>query len=403
MEYADEYKQLARDYGHSVSQKLQYMHNLLRGDAKRFYLDKIDGYGTSFNQAIDIVEKGYNSTVRQTKVKKYLNTLRISKFVNAGAEMSDALAKVHNIINKLSRQGPASHRGEAHRIEFLHQAVMGLDWSKDPLTRIAPNNLTFEELYGELENALQLEKEAEIAKLRDNISMYLNKAASDSDGNERIFYAGQGRYARPPSLVNNRGRKAESFGKSSYVPKSFDPLSIAGCFNCEGRNHTLSNCPMPLNVKKAAANKLEYYEKKRGKAGGNVHLVLAEICYHLDMSAGARSSESPETLELFSDREMFDELLTHAAVSINPVGVEELQGKNLVKDDSEQLFTVFEDISSGEVMINLSHEDSKSAVFLRACIDTGAQRSVIGRKQARVYCDFSGIPFEVDTASKHRV
>ena len=115
------------DYGISVTQKLQYMHNLLRGDAKRFYLDKIDGYATYFNQAVGIVEKDYNSTVRQTKVKNYLNTLRISKLVNAGAEMSDALAKVHNIINKLSRQGPASHRGEAQKIEFLRQAVVGFD------------------------------------------------------------------------------------------------------------------------------------------------------------------------------------------------------------------------------------------------------------------------------------
>ena len=39
------------------------MHNLLRGTAKRFYLDKIDGYATSFNQAFAIVEMQYNSTV----------------------------------------------------------------------------------------------------------------------------------------------------------------------------------------------------------------------------------------------------------------------------------------------------------------------------------------------------
>ena len=263
--------------------------------------------------------------------------------------------------------------------------------------------MTFEELYGELEISLQLEKEAEIAKLRDNIAVHQNKAASDNDWNERIFYTGQGRYARPPSLVNDRGRKADSFGKSSYVPKSFDPLSIAGCFNCDGRNHTLSQCPMPLNVKKAAANKLEYYEKKRGKVGGNVHLVLAEICYQLDMSGDGRQSESPDTLGFLSDKEMFDELLTHATMNINNVGVEAGPGQSLSKDDTEQLFTVFEDVSSAEVIVNLSHEDSRSAAFVGACIDTGAQRSVIGRKQALAYCDFSGTPFDVDTVRNRRV
>ena len=121
----------------------------MRGDAKTFYLDKVNGYTTGFNQAVDVVEKEYNSTVRQAKVKNYLNTLRISKFIAERSEDSDALARVHNIANKLSLQAPASHRDEAHRIKFLHQAVFGFDWAKDPLTRIATNNLTFEELYRE--------------------------------------------------------------------------------------------------------------------------------------------------------------------------------------------------------------------------------------------------------------
>ena len=94
--------------------------------------------------------------MRQTKVKNYVNTLRISKFIAERSELSDALTRVHNIFNNLSRQAPASHRGEAHKIEFLHQAVIGFDWPKDPLTRIATNSLTFEVLYGESENALQL-------------------------------------------------------------------------------------------------------------------------------------------------------------------------------------------------------------------------------------------------------
>ena len=84
MEHVDDYKRMALDYNLSVTQKLQYMHNLLRGEAKRFYLDKVDKYSTSFTQAVDIIEKEYNSTVPQTKVKSYLNTLRSSKFVNEG-------------------------------------------------------------------------------------------------------------------------------------------------------------------------------------------------------------------------------------------------------------------------------------------------------------------------------
>ena len=127
MAFVDEYKQITRDYGLSQTQKLQYMHNLLRQDAKRFYIDKVDGYATSFNQAVDIIESEYNPKVRQTKVKNYFNTLRLTKFISEGLQVSEALAKVHNVINKLARQALASHRGEAHKIEFLHHAVVGYE------------------------------------------------------------------------------------------------------------------------------------------------------------------------------------------------------------------------------------------------------------------------------------
>ena len=50
MEFVDEYMQVCRDYSLSPTQKLQYMHNLLSGDAKRFYLDRVDGYATSYQQ-----------------------------------------------------------------------------------------------------------------------------------------------------------------------------------------------------------------------------------------------------------------------------------------------------------------------------------------------------------------
>ena len=48
MEYVDDYLQLCRDYSLSPTQKLQYLHNQLRGDAKRYYFDQVDGYDTSF-------------------------------------------------------------------------------------------------------------------------------------------------------------------------------------------------------------------------------------------------------------------------------------------------------------------------------------------------------------------
>ena len=41
MEYVSEYQQISRDYNLNAAQKLQYLHNILRDDAKRFYLNHV--------------------------------------------------------------------------------------------------------------------------------------------------------------------------------------------------------------------------------------------------------------------------------------------------------------------------------------------------------------------------
>lgn len=97
----DEYRHMPRNYRLSSQQKLQYLHNLLLGDAKRFYLDVIDEYAASFQQSVELVEKQYNSHVRQNKVKNYLKYLRMSSFVNDGMDMSEPLEKVYKTITEV--------------------------------------------------------------------------------------------------------------------------------------------------------------------------------------------------------------------------------------------------------------------------------------------------------------
>ena len=134
------------------------MQNLLSGDAKRFFLDHVDGYATSYQQPINKIEKEYNWPVRQDRVKNSLNNLRISTFTAEGLDRSAALPKIYLVITKLSRQGPLSHGGDAHKVEFLRKAVVGPSWSHEPLSRVATNSLTFQHLYRELEAALQPQK-----------------------------------------------------------------------------------------------------------------------------------------------------------------------------------------------------------------------------------------------------
>lgn len=177
--------------------------------------------------------------------------------------MSDDMEKVYKTITKLARQAPITHRGDAHKVEFLSSAVAGFEWAKEPLARIATVGLKFQQLYGELISQLQLTKEAEVAFLRDEIffgskgkNMYYDKEIPC------ILFSGEKMYAQRPNKSRFRKHQKLFQVKLSTRFGKFDPLSIAVCFNCGKPDRLLKYCPMPLDVVRAAANKLDHYAKK---------------------------------------------------------------------------------------------------------------------------------------------
>ena len=108
-------------------QKLQYLHNVKSGDAKRFYLNAVEPHATTFQQAIELIGNEYDSIVRQNRVKKVLHQLGQNAKLGESREEGEALAKVYKIIAKLSSQVPTSHHGSAHEVEFLQNAVVGCE------------------------------------------------------------------------------------------------------------------------------------------------------------------------------------------------------------------------------------------------------------------------------------
>lgn len=124
MENIDHHQQIATHYNLSPAQKFQHLHNLLGKDSKRFYLERVAGYAQFFHQAVYIVNRQYNSPARQTRVMNYLSSLRIADFMKQGNETSAPLAKLYNLITNLSRQVPASHRGDVHKIEYLRSSCI---------------------------------------------------------------------------------------------------------------------------------------------------------------------------------------------------------------------------------------------------------------------------------------
>ncbi len=118
-EYLAEYMQVARDYNLSSQQKLQFLHNIMEGDAKRFYLDVFLPNVSTVNHAVELIGHEYNCIVRQNRVKNVLKTLRLQDKILESQEEGEALARVYKTITKLATQVPASHRGNGHKIEFL--------------------------------------------------------------------------------------------------------------------------------------------------------------------------------------------------------------------------------------------------------------------------------------------
>lgn len=99
--------------------------------------------------------------------------------------------------------------------------MVGYDWATEPLSRITTHSLNVQQLYGELESALSLHREARLATVHDSVTMRLNMA------NERelpdIFYQGQGCYLNQHKYLRNRPPPLK---KQAEKDKKFDPLKI---------------------------------------------------------------------------------------------------------------------------------------------------------------------------------
>lgn len=280
-EYVAEYQQVARDYGLTSTQKLNFLHNLLRGDAKRFYLDRVAHVG-SFAQAVEQVSLEYNSVVRQNRVKAYLSGLRMATFTAKGHDATTALERTYHEITRLSPQVPQSHHGDAHKVDFLRNAVVGNAWATEPLSRIATHRLSFQQLYGELEAALHLHKEAQLAVIRDGGGPKSELGAPDTPG---ILFEGQGRYVRRNVDL---GRRLASSGSKSG--SGFDPLSLMGCFNCDDPGHRMSECPRRVDMFKASKKKMEYFAKKR--VARPAAAVLYVLCAELNEAASSDAAQA---------------------------------------------------------------------------------------------------------------
>lgn len=163
-ENVDNYRKFAREYQLSKEQKFQFLHYILSKDAKRCYNATVASHVVPFQQALEKISSEYNSPVRQACVKNSFCSLRINSLITKGIEESEAIAKVYKRIVKLPTQCSVSHSGDAHKIEFPRAAVVACEWIREPLSRVASHQITYQKLYSKLETALQLSKAAKLER-----------------------------------------------------------------------------------------------------------------------------------------------------------------------------------------------------------------------------------------------
>lgn len=161
------FTQVNREYNLSALKKLQHLHNILRLDVKGYYLEEVDRYAKSLQQAVSMLEVQNKSPVGQTKVKNYLNYLQVYSSIVKEMEKSTAIYEINKSFIKMSKHATQSHEGDAQKIKFLPNDVFSMPWKNEPISRVATHNLTFQKLYEELEAALQLDKEGTLTNLRD--------------------------------------------------------------------------------------------------------------------------------------------------------------------------------------------------------------------------------------------
>lgn len=130
--------------------------------------------------------------MRHTRGKDHLSNLHVRSSEYEDTDTSAAPYKLYNRVLTLSPQVHELHEGDAHKIQYLRAAVVGYDFSDEPLSRITTASLSFQKRYAELNISGDLCNENRAAMEHEKTD--LREATFTS-----INFTRQGRYFRPNS------------------------------------------------------------------------------------------------------------------------------------------------------------------------------------------------------------
>ena len=417
------YERVSFDYNLNNQQKLQFLHNLLDGAALDFYNDEIQNQVVTYEEAIKQMNEKFNSIHQQNRIKDNLFSIQFSKFENAESSKNEALVKLGSYISAHISQCPEQFRSDASKKEFLKRAVLKQPWATEPVNRMSSNpSSTFQSFLTDLAGSLQTHTE-------------INGTSNHFDEDSSTYYQGQGRYRRP-------------------YKKFFSGGNVTKCWNCGKPGHKSPQCRLKFDARRVAANKINYYQEKGGSRTESFRKVLIEFAEEINTALGEEDPEENTDLSVLfldsgdqeinssetnNDYENFFNDLVQQSQEQSAGNGDEFSDIFISSNNSEKFFSVgsttmnnfdnddkylgaTKDIdkitlncpqkeiikrisdaqSSGKDIttvnisgINITKAENSENTFHGALLDTGAQKCVIGEKQARAYTHLQRQSFEL--------
>lgn len=268
-------------------EKVSLIHNMFTGDAETFYYSNLDGI-KNWGTLIESLNERYNSYAHQRGVLDTLRNLHIADFTTDDCDTASALLQVAHQIEVLVPQAPKGHQSDQDKLEHLHRAVLGTEWSRAPISNLATTPRTYKQFYDELKTAEQshrLERKIAAQKFGRTKARVLTREAL---GPSSTFFTGQARYGRDP--------------KARQVAK-IDDSEDDRCFNCGDPNHRHSKCPKPRDDERIARERVKW-AARRGKTIGEAFRTVKKA--YLNLAAHVNYLNCANGPDCFGDDDLDD-------------------------------------------------------------------------------------------------
>ena len=125
MDFIMKYDLISRDFNLSHHEKLQYVHNLFRGEALRYYYGEVEPLGNNYADVIAKMESQFNSISKQQCVKAELSGLSFQDMVDKSD--GDRRKTLRDLVATMEARiplCPRDWRNESNKVDFLQNALL---------------------------------------------------------------------------------------------------------------------------------------------------------------------------------------------------------------------------------------------------------------------------------------